>query len=115
MTIYNTTYLVDHGAHDEWLPWMKTHFIPSAIRTGLFTGYRICRLLHQDEEAGLTYVFQLSLASRDRYEEFMQHHAALLSEAVRTRFPNQCTAFHTVMELLEETTYPQEIHRSADD
>ena len=52
MLIYNITIQVNWTIHNEWLPWMQEVHIPEVMATGMFTHFRILRLLEVDESDG---------------------------------------------------------------
>lgn len=100
MIIYNVTVNVDDDAHHEWLDWMRTVHIPDVLSTGLFTGYRLCRLLDV-EDAGTTYSVQYSCKSLNEYTIYKREHAPRLQEAAYKRFGEKFTAFRTLLEVVE--------------
>ena len=58
MILYNTTIKVEQTIHEEWLEWMQQTHIPAYIATGLFLEYKLCRILGDDDEHGITYALQ---------------------------------------------------------
>ena len=85
MIIYNVTINVDDEAHYEWLKWMQKDHIPAVLSTGLFTGYRLCRLLDVDDP-GTTYSVQYSCNSLIEYNEYKEKHAPRLQKEVLDKF-----------------------------
>jgi hypothetical protein len=77
MIIYNVTINVDDDAHLPWLKWMQMEHIPAVLSTGLFTGYRICRLLEVEDE-GATYSIQYSCNNLKEYNEYKENYATRL-------------------------------------
>lgn len=100
MIIYNVTVKVQPAIADAWVKWMKDEHMPELQRTGLFTDYRLCRLLEQDESDGLTYSAQYFCDSLEDYNEYINHHAAAMREKGQKKFGNQFIAFRTVMEAI---------------
>ena len=73
MIIYNVTFKADWPIHEEWLKWMNEVHIPATLATGMFTHYRLVRLLEVDDTDGPTYAVQYfasALANYHRYQEF---------------------------------------------
>ena len=100
MYIYNVTINVDDNAHHQWLKWMRTEHIPAVLSTGLFNGYRICRLLDVEDE-GTTYSIQYSCNSLKEYTEYKEKHATRLQKEASDKFKDKFTAFRTLLEVVE--------------
>lgn len=101
MIIYNITLKVDKSCADTWLLWMKKEHIPEMLQTGLFSDYRICRLLEQDEREELTFVVQYHCDSIENYQTYLSEHADDLRRKGIKKFGDQVIAFRTLMEILE--------------
>jgi len=100
MIIYNVTVNVDDESHYKWLKWMQEEHIPAMLSTGLFTGYRICRLLEVEDE-GATYSVQFSCNSLLEYNEYREKHAPRLQKESLDKFKDKFTAFRTLLEVVE--------------
>ncbi len=100
MIICNVTINVDDTVHLQWLKWMQNEHIPAVLSTGLFSGYRICRLLEVEDE-GSTYSIQYSCNSLVEYSEYKEKHAPRLQKEFHDKFKDKFTAFRTLMEVVE--------------
>jgi hypothetical protein len=100
MIIYNVTTKVATDRELQWLQWMRESHIPAVMATGLFTDYRISRLLEQDDSEGPTYVVQYFADSLEQYNTFSERHQQGLREAAYTIFGDRFIAFTTVMEVI---------------
>lgn len=100
MIIYNVTINVDDDVHYQWLKWMQNEHIPAVLSTGLFTGYRICRLLDVEDE-GTTYSVQYSCNSLIEYNDYKANHASRLQKEALDAFGTKFTAFRTLLEVIE--------------
>lgn len=98
MILYNVTIKVECEIADEWTVWMKNEHIPDLMNTGLFTGYRLSRLLEQDEVEGITYSAQYELADIEHYNTYIDTHAQTMREKAFARFGGRFVAFRSVME-----------------
>jgi len=98
--IYNITIQVNWGIHNEWLPWMQEVHIPEVMSTGMFTHHRILRLLEIDETDGPTYAIQYFAANREKYDYYIEHHAAALREKTLAMWSDQFHAFRSLMEVV---------------
>ena len=100
MIIYNATLNVDDEIHFKWLDWMQKEHIPAVLSTGLFTGYRLCRLLDV-EDNGTTYAVQYSCKTLEDYNNYKENFAPALQQEGITKFQDRFTAFRTLMEVVE--------------
>lgn len=100
MIIYNVTINVDDNAHNEWLEWMQKIHIPEVLSTGLFTGYRLCRLLDVEDD-GTTYSVQYSCKNLIDYHRYKAEHATRLQQETLNKFGEKFTAFRTLLEVVE--------------
>jgi hypothetical protein len=98
--IYNITIQVNWGIHSEWLPWMQEVHIPEVMSTGMFTHHRMLRLLEIDETDGPTYAIQYFAANREKYDYYIEQHAAALREKTFAMWSDQFHAFRTLMEVV---------------
>jgi hypothetical protein len=100
MIVYNITIKIDPAIKAEWLQWQHGEHIPEIMATGLFSEYRMFRLLEQDEEEGITYVVQYFAGSMDAYQRYVEHHAPVLRRKALEKWGERFVAFRTVMELV---------------
>jgi hypothetical protein len=100
MIIYNVTIQVSWPVHNDWLKWMKEQHIPEVMETGLFTGYRIVKLLETDETTGPTYAVQYHAANLADYNQYIKKFSQLLRQKVTDMWGDKLTAFRTVMEVV---------------
>lgn len=100
MIVYNITIKINPDIEKEWLLWQREEHIPDIMTTGLFTGWKMFRLLDQDENDGITYVVQYFAATVTEYERYIQQHAPLLREKALKRWGDGFIAFRSVMQLV---------------
>lgn len=100
MIIYNVTIKVEASIADKWLKWMKEEHTPDMMNTGLFSDYRLCRLMEQDETDGVTFVVQYHSDSIENYQSYLNEHAARMRQKSIEKFGNKFAAFRTVMEMI---------------
>ncbi|MBL7922631.1 MAG: DUF4286 family protein [Bacteroidia bacterium] len=99
MIIYNVTVNVDEELASEWLSWMKDVHIPEVMRTGMFTGYRICRVL-AEEAGGWTYAIQYTCNDMATYERYRDEFAPALKAETARKFGDRLVAFRTLLEVV---------------
>lgn len=99
MIIYNVTVNIDDAAHDEWLHWMKTKHLPDVMATGIFSEYRMMKLLsRQEDETGVTYAIQYRCADMESYERYQRDFAPALQADSKKMFEGKFVAFRTLLE-----------------
>jgi hypothetical protein len=98
MIVYNVTCtLVDEHIHDEWVQWMKHTHIPEVMETGLFTDYRMLRLLNE-ENNGITYAVQYRCTTLAEYRLYQKEYAPALQQKTREKYGEKVLAFRTLLE-----------------
>ncbi len=101
MIIYNVTVKIEAAIHEEWLKWMKEVHIPDVMATQCFERYQICKLLHQEEDGGMTFAFQYSCKTMQDLQHYNINYAARLQKEHTERYKNRYVAFRTLMEVVE--------------
>lgn len=100
MIIYNVTVNVEESIHDQWLAWMRAVHIPDVLKTGMFTDYRLCKVL-SEEDTGLTYSFQYTCNSMELYKKYRDEFAPSLRNQVSEKFGDKFVAFRTLLEVID--------------
>jgi hypothetical protein len=100
MMIYNVTVKVEEAVHEAWLQWTRQILIPEVMATGLFLGWRLCRLEDPEEDPDPTYVLQYTVDTPENLSRYEKLHAPALRQMVAARFPTQCMAFRTRMTVI---------------
>ena len=101
MILYNVTVKIAESLETEWLQWMREAHIPDVMNTGLFINHKICKILHDDEDGGVTYAFQYFCKDMDTFQEYQAKHAKALQADHAGRYKDQYVAFRTLMEVIE--------------
>ena len=99
MIIYNVTVNVENAVREEWLQWMRADHIPKVMETGLFIEYRICKLIHEEEQ-GVTYAIQYTCNSMSEYENYISNHAPRLRDEVKKKYGDRLVFFRSLLEVL---------------
>ncbi len=99
MYIYNVTVSIDKAVADEWHQWMKTVHIPMVMETGLFTEYKMCKVLNVDDE-GATYSTQYSFNDMKDIESYMADEAPRLQADMKALYEGKYVAFRTLLEIV---------------
>ena len=98
MIIYNVTVGVDKKIEQDWLVWMREIHIPDVMRTNMFLGHKIYKILTADTEETVSYAIQYSAASLNEIERYLEEFAPALREEVNKKFGEQQAAFRTLLE-----------------
>ena len=98
MIIYNVTVGVDRKIEQDWLEWMREIHIPDVMRTNMFLGHKIYKILTADTEETVSYAIQYSAASLNEIERYLEEFAPALREEVNKKFGEQQAAFRTLLE-----------------
>jgi hypothetical protein len=101
MILYNVTVKIEADAQEDWLQWMKSTHIPDVMATGLFLGYRICKVLGDDDVHGITYAIQYECPDLAVFAQYQEMHAKRLQEEHQERFLNRYVAFRTLLEVID--------------
>lgn len=99
--LYGVTVNINHDVHDEWLAWMKEQHVPDVMKTGMFTEYRICRLIGDAESGGVTYNIQYVCDSLQQYQQYQDVFAPALQAEHTEKFKDRFVAFRTILEIIE--------------
>ncbi len=98
MIIYNVTVGVDKRIEQDWLVWMREIHIPDVMRTNMFLGHKMYKILTTDTEETVSYAIQYSAVSLNEIERYLEEFAPALREEVKKKFGEQQAAFRTLLE-----------------
>ncbi len=98
MLLYNVTFGIDKQIEDEWISWMKANYIPAMMETGLFTEYKMYKVLTHDDEGSVSYSVQCFSNTIDQVLQYLNDFAPALVEGHRLRFKDKHVAFNTLLE-----------------
>ena len=101
MLVYNITYAVSLEIHVAWMTWMKGIHIPEIMSTGLFSSFKVLRLLDVDEQEGLTFAVQFHAETEEHYRMYIAEHAPALRLQGTRQWGDQVIGFRTLMEIVQ--------------
>ncbi len=99
--IYNVTIKVVSSVAGEWLQWLLNEHIPEVMNTTCFTGYRVLKILDNDDNEGPAYAIQYSAISMDDYKPYLANYADNLRKKSFDKWGENFVAFRTVMEIVQ--------------
>ncbi|GAA4342660.1 DUF4286 family protein [Flaviaesturariibacter amylovorans] len=100
MLIYNVTSKVQADIAEAWLQWIVREHGPAIVATGCFTGFRVLRLLEQDDAEGPTFTIQYSADGTAGYERYLREFAPRFRQEGFDKWGNRFIAFRSVMEVI---------------
>jgi len=98
MILYNVTYGIDKEIESEWLLWMKSSYIPGILDTGLFSGYRIYKVLSHEDEVSSSYCVQYFVETIEQFNRYLENFASAFIEELKQRYKDRHVAFNTLLE-----------------
>lgn len=101
MIIYNVTIKTDHSISEEYVSWLHHKHLKDMMDTGLFSSYRLCRLIEPADEEGVTFVIQYHCDSVENYQSYIDEHSMEMRRKGIEKFGDKFAAFRTVMEILD--------------
>lgn len=98
MLLYNVTIGIDRDSEEEWLQFMREKHIQAVLDTGLFTGYKFYKVLHDQDDGTISYSVQYFAKTIEDVQQYLETFAPALIEEHRKRFNNRHVAFRTLLE-----------------
>lgn len=98
MLLYNVTVGIDKDSEGEWLQYMREKHIQAVLDTGLFTGYKLYKVLHDQDEGTISYSVQYFAKTIEDVQQYLETFAPALIEEHRKKFNNRHVAFRTLLE-----------------
>ena len=101
MILYNITINIEDEAHDQWLKWMRQTHIPDVMNTGMFTHFKMYKLLTNSEDnTGTNYAIQYFCESAEKFQKYEQDFAPALRLEVEKYFAGKYYAFRSILQEL---------------
>ncbi len=101
MVLYNVTVGIDKEIEMEWLGWMKAEHIPEVMNTGMFTDYRIFKVLGNEDPQTTSYSIQYFATDISKVNEYLTEHAPDLIQKHQIKYKDRHVAFRTLLEEVE--------------
>jgi hypothetical protein len=98
MLLYNVTIGVDKEIESEWLTWMKQYYLPKAMETDAFTGFKIYKVLTHEDESSVSYSVQYFSDDIEKVVYYLNNEGKILVEEHRARFKGRHAVFNTLLE-----------------
>ena len=98
MLLYNVTVGIDKDVEQEWLQWMKAEHIPEVMGTGMFTDFKIYKVLHDQDDGNVSYSVQYFAQTINHVTLYFEKFAPAILQKLRTQFRDKHVAFMTLLE-----------------
>ncbi len=99
MIIYHTTFHLSHEAFLRGLDFLKTTYIPKAVRSGKLHSPRMMRVLNEDEDVnGVSLSIQFHVEDTDILDEWVSQEGVILQKALAEEFRDEIVGFSTLLE-----------------
>ncbi len=98
MMLYNETVGIDKDYELQMLAWLKNHYIPAVMKTGLFVDFKMYKVLTHDDENSTSYSVQFFSNTIDEVLEFINIYSKPFVEEQQTKFKDKHITFRTLLE-----------------
>ena len=98
MLLYNITFGIDKAIETEWISWMKSNYMPSIMRTGLFVEYKMYKVLTHEDDTSVSYSVQCFANKIEDVLQYLNEFAPHLTELHRERYKDKHVAFNTLLD-----------------
>jgi len=100
MIVYNTTFHVEDDILTESIEFLKSEYIPCAIRNGLLVNPLLQRVM-QNVEAGTSLCVQFRVKDEKTLHDWIREEGAELQRKLVVRFGNKMAGFSTLLEEID--------------
>lgn len=100
MIIINTTFVVDTAIYDQWIEWLKSDYIATAL-TSKLDDPRLMKIVAETEPGVANYALQLHAPSIDTLEHWLQTTQPGLLASMTRLFADKALHFTTLMQPVE--------------
>lgn len=102
MIIYHTTFHLSHDAYLRGVDYLKTTYIPNAVRSGKLHTPRMMRVLNEDSDVnGVSLSIQFHVEDTDILDEWISKEGVTLQKALTEKFNDEIAGFSTLLEEVE--------------
>jgi len=99
MIVYSVTVNINDDVHLGWLSWMKNKHIPDVMATGIFSEYRMLKVISRNEgEEGTSYNIQYTCPSMAELHRYQANFAPKLQKETSDKYEGKFVAFRTLLE-----------------
>ena len=99
MYLYNITYRVENTVFDAWKIWVLEKNIPSIMSLGLFSSFRFCALLGEENVDAQTYALQFKCESWETFLQYRDGNMSAFFEQHMSLFGEDVLTFSSLLEI----------------
>ena len=102
MVIFHTTFHLSNESYLRGLDYLKSTYIPGAVRSGKLHNPRMMRVLNEDNDVnGISLSVQFSVADMDVFGEWHGKEGLELQKDMSKKFSDEIAGFSTFLEDIE--------------
>lgn len=101
MIVFNTTFHVDEGIHEEFIEYMLQKFIPMATRSGLLTSPRLARVFGKEGDEGYSYAMEFVATDIVALERWNTNESQAVHAPLLEMFKEKLIGFSTIMQTVD--------------
>lgn len=101
MIIYNTTYNTDNSVAVTFIKWLRTKFIPCAIKSGELKEPRLAHLMVENDGKSNSFSLQFTVENVDTLEKWYKDCGAELIGEMERTFSSKVVGFTTIMTVMD--------------
>jgi hypothetical protein len=94
--IFNTSFIINQEIEQEWIGFIKEHYISSLQNTGIISDV-IFTKVSIDQPDGKTYSLQLIFDSDDRLQLFTDKYLPAIEEKIIANYKNRYLCFSSLL------------------
>jgi len=100
MIILNTTFIVERSIETEFIAWLKDVYVPTATVTGIFVGWRLARVLSNEDPMAVSIACELTCESLSEAARWHDVSAEPLRTDMKNRWGERALFFTTYLRQL---------------
>ena len=102
MIIFHTTFHLSGEVFLRGLDYLKSDYIPAAVRSGKLCNPRMMRVINEDADVnGISLSVQFSVADMDVFNDWVSQEGVALQRAIAKKFSDEVVGFSTFLEEID--------------
>ena len=101
MIIYNTTYHVEASLAEAFIVWLRTDYIPAALRREELSEPQLCRVMSESEDSVIRFKLQFHVTDTGHLNRWYEECGFVLAEEMKRRFADRVVGFTTLLEVID--------------
>ncbi len=104
MILYNTTFCIDTKLHDEFIEFLKLHYIPAAESSGMHAALVLAmRGGYGDDNNTRTVALQMRAPSEKALEQFRASHLPTIYNTIYSRWGTGVAMFESTLDIIHDS------------